>query len=57
MLRRITMLGANMVHDDFHGGCEHRRIIGKAEGWQHVGNEIERQHEIGKCTKQYRAYS
>src|SRR5580704_11144832 len=46
--RRLAMVGPDMGGNEPDGGCEHGRIVGEADHWQHVGDQIERQDEIAE---------
>src|SRR5205807_8355581 len=50
----IAMFRRDVGCDQPERGRQHRGIVGEAEHWQHVRNEIERQDEIGDGPKQRR---
>ena len=42
------MLRTHVLRHQLDRGRQHRGIVGEADQWQHIGNDVDRQHEIGE---------
>ena len=56
-VRAIIMVGLHMGADECQRRHQNREVVSEADAEYHIGNRIDRQHEIAECGEEYLADS